>query len=95
VAYAEQGVERYGDGDRLHWIKVFRSDSEVYTCWRWHNPRTTKPNERGEPVPVPASRSHLDNDWWEGQHAASGLGLAIILCALMMVIVAVVLVVVL
>lgn len=26
----------------LHWVKVFRADNEVYTCWRWNRP--TVPN---------------------------------------------------
>lgn len=27
----------------LRWMKVFRTDNEVYQCWRWENP---------EPLPV-------------------------------------------
>lgn len=37
VAFAMTGVNQQ-ENLFLRWIKIFRSDNETYTCWRWTNP---------------------------------------------------------
>lgn len=38
VTFAERGVAKQKDDPRFLWVKVFRSDNETYTCWRWERP---------------------------------------------------------
>lgn len=36
LAFAHSGIKQ--DNVLLRWIKIYRSDNEGYTCWRWENP---------------------------------------------------------
>lgn len=45
----------------LRWVKVFRSDNESYTCFRWTNP---EPWPQPEPLKVPVPASPRKRPWW-------------------------------
>lgn len=42
----------------LRWIKVFRSDNETYTCYRWENPEE-------EPAPIIWEITESPKKWWQ------------------------------
>ncbi len=61
VDFAERCIQK--DNPILRWIKIFRSDNESYTCWRWENPVPFTPEpveyERTDSIAVKPSR------WWQ------------------------------
>lgn len=48
LAFAERGIEKYAGTGKLAWVKIFRSDNESYTCFRWEDESS---------VPVPRQSS--------------------------------------
>lgn len=42
ITFAESGINQ--NNPILRWIKIFRSDNESYTCWRWENPMPYNPD---------------------------------------------------
>jgi hypothetical protein len=61
-AKAQEMVEQRNDPyNRLRWVKVFRSDNEQYTTWRWTNPDPFLPI----PQPPAATTVSPRRRWWK------------------------------
>jgi hypothetical protein len=42
-ADAVAAAEKLTKNPQMEWVKVFRSDNESYTCWRWTTPTPPRP----------------------------------------------------
>lgn len=66
LRYAEPG-SRSASAYLLRWIKVFRSDNEAYTCWRWENDVPYEPTPRLSGIDVPRESlvEPRRRRWWQ------------------------------